>query len=207
MTVTRAKPISLHSLLADPSTHDRQSLTARLKAIDETLWCHARAVATLVEPIADLLSIRDPLRGALIDAAWFHDIGKLAIPRSILLRPGPLDERAWVIMRQHPGDGADFLSSCPELLSAAPMVRHHHERYDGSGYPDGLVATRIPLEARIIGVADAFHAMTSARSYRPVRSRNEAIGELMSCAGTQFDPDMVEVFVNVHRDHTGHESR
>ena len=127
-------------------------------------------------------------------AAELHDIGKVAIPDAILNKPGPLDEEEWQIVRQHTILGARILSSAPALVPVARIVRASHERWDGSGYPDGLVAHEIPLAARIIFVCKAFHAITGDRPYRKPQSQDEALEELRRFAGKQFDPDVVEAF-------------
>ncbi len=130
-------------------------------------------------------------------AALLHDIGKLAIPDDVLLRPGPLTAEEKEMARQHPLVGRDILSRMPSLEAAAPMIAHHHEHYDGSGYPDGLQGEDIPLGARIILVSDAFDAMTSHRAYRSVMSLQMAMRELERCAGQQFDPRVVGAFVQI----------
>jgi two-component system, cell cycle response regulator len=127
-------------------------------------------------------------------AAELHDIGKVAIPDAILQKPGPLDEEEWTIVRQHTILGARILSSAPALVPVARIVRASHERWDGTGYPDGIAAHEIPLAARIIFVCKAFHAITGDRPYRKPQSQEEALEELRRFAGKQFDPDVVEAF-------------
>src|SRR5262249_45553733 len=119
---------------------------------------------------------------------WLHDVGKLAIPDRILAKRGPLDEAEWHTMRQHAVGGAQLVLRVAGLAEASAVVRHHHERYDGTGYPDGLAGAEIPLDARIVSVVDAFCAMTAQRVYSPGRSREDALAELHRCSGTQFDP-------------------
>lgn len=127
-------------------------------------------------------------------AGLVHDIGKIMLKDAITDHPGPLDEREWQIMRQHPGMGAEILQGLGLLDRCSSIVRHHHERYDGTGYPDGLKAKDIPLGARIMAIADSYDAMTSDRPYRPRLSKEEALTELRRNAGTQFDPEIVEIF-------------
>ncbi|MDX6585795.1 MAG: hypothetical protein QOI31_268 [Solirubrobacterales bacterium] len=127
-------------------------------------------------------------------AAEFHDIGKVAIPQEILDRPGPLSESEWDLMRRHTMIGYKILNATPAMRPVATLVRSSHERWDGRGYPDGLVGEMAPLGARIVSICDAFDAMTSKRPYSEALSRREALAELRACAGTQFDPDLVEVF-------------
>jgi two-component system, cell cycle response regulator len=130
-------------------------------------------------------------------AAELHDLGKVAIPEAILDKPGPLDETEWSFVRRHPLIGERILSAAPALRPVARLVRSSHERFDGSGYPDGISGPSIPLGARVVAVCDAFDAMVSERSYRPPRSPVEALAELQRCSGTQFDPVVVAAFARV----------
>ena len=124
-----------------------------------------------------------------------HDIGKVAVPDAILRKPGWLTPDESKVMETHTVVGHQIISPIPQLQAVAPIVRHHHERFDGRGYPDGLIATDIPFLARIGAVADTFDAMTSDRPYRKGRSIDEALLEIRDCAGTQFDPDLAHLFV------------
>jgi HD-GYP domain-containing protein (c-di-GMP phosphodiesterase class II) len=133
-------------------------------------------------------------RGALL-----HDIGKMGIPDAILFKPGPLTEEEWEMMRQHPTHAYDMLSPIAYLRPVLHIPYCHHEKWDGTGYPRGLKGGEIPLAARIFAVVDAYDAMTSDRPYRPAMSHEEAIAELRRCAGTQFDPEVVDVFLRVIR--------
>jgi two-component system cell cycle response regulator len=138
------------------------------------------------------------LTGELVDevarAAELHDIGKIAIPDSVLHKPGPLDDGEWALMRQHTIIGERILLAAPALKPVAALVRASHERWDGTGYPDRLVGEAIPLGARIVAVCDAYDAMTSDRTYRTAISAAEAITELRRCVGSQFDPAVVDAF-------------
>jgi HD-GYP domain-containing protein (c-di-GMP phosphodiesterase class II) len=127
--------------------------------------------------------------------AILHDIGKIGIPDSILQKPSSLDPAEWAQMREHPSIGARILAPVPHLAGAAQIVRHHHERYDGKGYPDGLAGEAIPLGARILTVVDSYSAITDRRVYKEARSHAEAVSELRKHAGTQFDPRVVEIFL------------
>jgi HD-GYP domain-containing protein (c-di-GMP phosphodiesterase class II) len=125
-------------------------------------------------------------------AAPLHDLGKIRVPSSVLLKPGPLNARERAVINHHPVWGAELLACVPGVEVVASIVRFHHERWDGSGYPDGLTGERIPLSSRIIAVCDAYHAMTSDRPYRRAISAEQAFGELRANAGTQFDPRIVD---------------
>ena len=129
-------------------------------------------------------------------AGLLHDLGKAGISRRILNKPGKLTEEEFAEIKEHPPLGSMMIISEIEALQqVVPIVRHHHERFDGKGYPDGLAGQDIPLEARILAVVDAFDAMTHERSYRKAMSREEALAELERGAGTQFDPAVVEAFL------------
>ena len=128
---------------------------------------------------------------------WLHDVGKLAVPERILNKPGPLDDAEWEVMRTHSAVGADIVHRIPALRQVAPAVRHHHERYSGDGYPDGLAGQAIPIEARIIAAADAYAAMTADRPYSPARTTQEATAELRRSAGSHFDPAVVDALLAV----------
>jgi HD-GYP domain-containing protein (c-di-GMP phosphodiesterase class II) len=128
---------------------------------------------------------------------FLHDIGKVGIPEQILCKRGPLTGEEWTVMRDHPVIGAQIIAPITFLTGAVDLIRHHHERFDGSGYPDGLRAEEIPLAARIFSVADSFDAMTSDRPYRGAMHVERALAEIEGGAGTQFDPDVVEVFMRM----------
>ena len=130
-------------------------------------------------------------------AGWLHDLGKIAIPDAILTKPGPLDEAEWAVMRTHAEIGESILRRIAGLADAAPAVRHHHERFDGSGYPDGLAGDEIPIEASIVACADTYSAITVDRVYRTARTPHEAIAELRACAGSQLDPTVVDAAISV----------
>jgi HD-GYP domain-containing protein (c-di-GMP phosphodiesterase class II) len=134
---------------------------------------------------------------ALHWAANLHDIGKIGIPDEILNKAGPLSQVEWAVMQRHPIIGARIIAPVKKLSNVAPIIRAHHERFDGAGYPYGLKGADIPLGARIVSVADAYTAMTDERVYRKAMSHAEAVAELQRYAGTQFDPDVVEAFLRV----------
>ncbi len=126
-----------------------------------------------------------------------HDVGKIGVPEAILNKPGPLDEEEWRIMRAHPEIGVQMVAGIKSLGSAVEVIRSHHERWDGRGYPAGLGGERIPLSARIFSVCDAFDAMTSDRPYRRALPYEQAVEEIMAGAGSQFDPAMTDAFVTI----------
>ena len=128
---------------------------------------------------------------------FLHDIGKVGVPESVLCKPGPLDDEEWVIMRQHPAIGAEIVSPIRFLAGAVEIVRTHHERWDGAGYPRGLRGQDIPLAARIFAIADSFDAMTSDRPYRAALPIERALDEISDGAGAQFDPDVARAFLDL----------
>jgi HD-GYP domain-containing protein (c-di-GMP phosphodiesterase class II) len=132
---------------------------------------------------------------------FLHDIGKVGIPEHILCKRGPLSVEEWEVMRTHPVLGAQIVAPIAFLQGAVELVRHHHERFDGRGYPDGLAGTDIPLAARVFAVADSFDAMTSDRPYRGAMAVERALAEIEGGRGTQFDPEIVRIFVQmIHED-------
>jgi diguanylate cyclase (GGDEF)-like protein len=155
---------------------------------------HLRGVALLAAEIGRAAGLDAEELDALVRAAELHDIGKVAIPDRILHKPRPLEDDEWELMRTHTTIGERILAVAPALTPVAKLVRSSHERWDGEGYPDGLSAEQIPLGARIIFVCDAFEAMTEERPYRAPMAPAEALAELRSCAGTQFDARVVELF-------------
>ena len=173
------------------------ALVAALDTRDHETEGHSQRVVAYARLIAAELGVAGADLATLEQGALLHDIGKIGIPDSILCKPGPLTNAEWLAMRQHPEIGASMLSAIPFLQPAVPVIRHHHERWDGRGYPQGLRADMIPLAARIFAVADTFDAMTSDRPYRRGRSRQEARAELQRGDGTQFDPAVLTAFLRV----------
>jgi len=174
-----------------------EGLNVLLNRRDTGTGGHSLRVLRYAEAIAEELGIQGPELEALRIGALLHDIGKIAIPDSILLKPGSLNRDEWVIMKTHPRLGADLISVVKSLQPAIPIVLHHHEWYNGSGYPDGLMGEEIPLGARIFAVADAFDAMTSVRPYRSAMDVESAIKELKAGSGTQFCPACLQAFLNL----------
>ncbi len=138
-------------------------------------------------------------KNTLMASLHLHDVGKIAIPDNILKKPGPLTDEEWKIMKLHPVKGAKILEPLSEFRDVAYIVLHHHENFDGSGYPDGLKGGSIPIESRIISVVDAFHAIVSNRCYREGRSIDTAFSELEKNVGIQFDADVVKAFLRAYK--------
>jgi HD-GYP domain-containing protein (c-di-GMP phosphodiesterase class II) len=157
-------------------------------------------VAVLAEVVAARLGWDEAQIDVLRMGAALHDIGKLTVSEHILRKQGPLSEAELEEVRGHPEAGARMVELVKTLRAAVPCVRHHHERWDGRGYPEGRAGTAIPAEARVLAVVDAFDAITSDRPYRRALPAVHAIAELERCAGTQFDPEIVRVFVEAWRD-------
>ena len=158
---------------------------------------HSRDIAELVPRVGRMLGIQGEACEELELAARFHDVGKVAVPETVLRKPGPLDSQEWQLMACHVEWGAELLRHLPECESIARIVRHHHERYDGGGYPDGLKGQQIPLASRIITVCDAYGAMVSDRPYRRALGHDHALDELRAGAGEQFDPAAVAAVLTV----------
>jgi HD-GYP domain-containing protein (c-di-GMP phosphodiesterase class II) len=169
-------------------------LAEAIEAKDPYLRGHSDEVSGYTASMADKLDMDDEAHDRLVLGSLLHDVGKLAIKENILLKPAELtpDERSAV--EEHAAIGSRIVEHVPGLAGIAPAVRHHHERWDGAGYPNGLSGEEIPLEARIIAVADSYSAMTADRPYRGRMSSHVAQAELRRCAGTQFDPEVVSVF-------------
>jgi two-component system, cell cycle response regulator len=155
---------------------------------------HMRRTARLAKAFVQELGLGEPLARVVILTARLHDIGKLGIPPWVLEKPGPLSEFELRLMRGHSLIGQEMLERRPELIAMGPLVRATHERWDGTGYPDGLRGPAIPLPSRIVSVCDAFDAMTRPRSYSESMPIRAALDELRACSGTQFDPGATEVF-------------
>jgi len=173
-----------------------EALCSALDAREQETAEHSVRVTRYALEIANGMGILGEAREHLERGALLHDIGKIGIPDAILLKPGPLNEKDWEVMRRHPLIGYEILSGIAFLRPASQIVLCHHEHWDGKGYPQGLSRDAIPLGARIFAVADALDAITSDRLYRPARSFAEALAEIERCAGSQFDPGVVAVLLN-----------
>jgi putative nucleotidyltransferase with HDIG domain len=176
------------------------ALVGALEAKDEYTPGHAAATMAHAIATARQLELSAEETATVQLAALFHDIGKIGVPEQLLKKAGPLGYAEWREVKDHARIGANMLAKIPSLSSVRPAVLGHHERWDGTGYPDRLKGEDIPLAARIVAVCDAFQAMISPRPYRAARTREQAMAELRRSAGTQFDPRVVEAFVAAQAD-------
>ena len=170
---------------------------AILASHDSATAAHSDDVVEVSEAIAERLGVSRPDRERIAAVAALHDLGKVAVPSEILRKEGSLTGEEWKVVRRHTIEGERILAEVPEMRDVARLVRHTHERYDGRGYPDGLAGDAIPLPARIVFCADAFHAMRCDRPYRPGRSARDALAEIEANAGTQFDPEVASALCQV----------
>jgi putative nucleotidyltransferase with HDIG domain len=183
-----------HRAVIERSTAALEALSATVDARDTYTAGHSRRVAASSAVIARELGLSGHELDVVEQAALLHDIGKIGVPDAVLLKEGPLTAAEWVVMRSHPEEGARIIERLGYLDEAVPGIRHHHERMDGRGYPDGLLGDEIPLAARIIHVADALDAMTTKRLYREERSFEEALEEIRRGRGTDFCELCVDAF-------------
>ncbi len=174
-----------------------EALAMLVEARDHYTGQHTARVSALTTRLALAFGL-DVSEAYMIGLAGrLHDVGKVAVPDAVLQKPAPLTEDEQALMRRHTVVGGDVVSRVPSLRAIAPLVRAHHEQWDGSGYPDGLAGEQIPLGARIVAVADAYEAMTTDRPYQQAHDGAWALAEVRRCAGTQFDPIIVEVLERV----------
>lgn len=183
--------------LRDRATEAMESLAAAVDARDTYTAGHSRRVQEIAVSIGRGLALDESELESLSFAALFHDIGKLAVPDDILLKAGPLDDRDWWVVRRHSETGERIIGHLGFLADATPAIRHHHEHFDGSGYPDGLRGQEIPVGARVLHVADAFDSMITDRVYRPALPLDGALAELRRGKGSQFCPKCVAVLENL----------
>jgi len=172
------------------------SLGRAIDAKDAHTQAHSEEVAEVARVLAAGLGLSQAQVNVVHVAGHLHDIGKIGVPDAVLLKPGRLTPEEWACMQAHPAMGGEILAplSCLAEMGVVAMVRAHHERFDGRGYPAGLAGRAIPLGARIIAVADSLSAMLQTRPYRPAMDFDQASREIVACAGTQFDPDVVAAF-------------
>lgn len=168
------------------------ALATALDAKNPFMCGHSERVAGTALLLAQEMGVCSAMQAVIHIGAHLHDIGKIGVPDHVLNKPGKLTEAEFVMIRQHPAIGGNILSKIKILRPVIDIVRHHHERCDGKGYPDGLSGGDFSLGARIVAVADAFDAMTSARPYRPALPLGAALREMRRCRGSQFDPAVVD---------------
>jgi putative nucleotidyltransferase with HDIG domain len=172
-------------------------LSRAIEARDPYTQGHSARVTAIAEAIARSLGWSEEQLASLRVGGPLHDIGKLAVSDDVLRKEGRLDEDELAEIREHPRIGAKILLRVSSFRDALPYVLYHHERWDGAGYPSGKAGEEIPVEARVLAIADAFDAMTSDRPYRRALTREQALAEVERCAGTQFDPEIARVFLEV----------
>lgn len=174
-----------------------QALANALEARDEYTRGHSERVAELSRRLALAAGLAAPAAALVAQAARLHDLGKIAIPEAVLRKPGPLTPGEWEVMRGHPLIGARILAPLDFFVEGTSIVRHHHERQDGSGYPDGLASDRVPVGARIVAVADVYDALSSDRPYRPRLPHEAALRRLEREAGRTLDGELITLFMDL----------
>ncbi len=184
-------------LTSEVLTGTIRALVAAVDAKDPHTASHSERVTLLAGRLGQEIGLPPHRLNVLEFAALLHDVGKIAVPEQILLKPGKLTAAEWAIFKQHPVRSAQIVGEVGQLAEVATIVRHHHERIDGQGYPDGLSGEAIPFLSRLIAIADAYEAMTSDRSYRRAFKRGQARDELRADLGTHFDPMLGEVFLSL----------
>jgi HD-GYP domain-containing protein (c-di-GMP phosphodiesterase class II) len=192
----RMENVALYEGLYENMLSTLNSMAKILDARDPHTSQHSTRVTNLSVSMANILKLSDDEKDVLYIAASLHDIGKVGIPDSILLKPGRLTDEEFMIIKRHPDIGADIIKPIPPMSRETEVIRYHHERYDGKGYPSGIGGEEIPLLSRIINLADSYDAMTSDRPYRKGLPMDQAIEEIVRCMGSQFDPELAKIFIS-----------
>jgi putative nucleotidyltransferase with HDIG domain len=187
--------------LEESSLEAIESLNATVDAKDPYTAGHSARVQRIALAVAEEIGVAPQQLDAVRFGGLFHDIGKIAVPDIILAKAGPLDDAEFAIVQRHPVDGAEIVSHFSRLHEAVPLIRYHHERWDGKGYPERLAGDAIPQEACVVGLADAWDAMTTDRPYRVALTIEQAVAEVRACRGTQFSPAVVDAFFAAYRRH------
>jgi diguanylate cyclase (GGDEF)-like protein len=190
-------PMTIHLAMREGSLSAVRALAAAIDARDQRMRGHSEKVAVCALAIGEVLRLSEEEMNTLRAAALLHDVGCIAIPDAILQKPGHLTDEERAVVMTHSAKGADILAKAPQLAQVAKIVRHHHECYDGLGYPDGLVGEAIPLLSRIIAAADAFDAITSDRPHRAASAALDAVKRMQQSAGSQFDPTVVDALAEL----------
>lgn len=197
---------TLHPLLQPASVKRLPQVVEKLRTIvhnvdnrDPQNKNHSPRVAIVSVSLGEAIGLSASELAALETAALLHDVGKMGVPSAVLSKPAALDKDEWELMRRHPGLGSEMLRRLGISNEILGIVRHHHERCDGRGYPDGLKLDDIPLGARIVALADAYVAMTARRSYRPALEEHEALGRIEAGCASQFDPELGKTFLRLNR--------
>jgi len=174
-----------------------QAMTAAIDAKDRYTCGHSERVALIARLMAVKTELGDQVAEQYHVAGLVHDVGKIGVPEAVLQKSGRLTDGEFEQIKRHPVIGYEILNDIARLTDMLPGVLYHHERWDGKGYPHGLSGADIPLIGRVLAVADTFDAMSSTRSYRPSIGRAKVLEEIRQCAGTQFDPELAEIFLQI----------
>ena len=188
---------TLHEQLEENFLQTVVSLANAIDARDSYTGDHSQRMGDLATRMSQAMNLQEKEIEAIYWAAVLHDIGKIGLPDEILNKPGPLTDEEWTIIKEHPLTGAEIVAPVKYLAPVAPIIKAHHEKHDGSGYPYGLKGNEIPLGSRIVAVVDAYVAIRDKRVYSEAHSHEEAIAKIRKCSGTQFDPEVVGVFCNI----------
>ncbi|MFC2068050.1 HD domain-containing phosphohydrolase [Chloroflexota bacterium] len=192
--VEQEVPLSRDSSVDTSALSIVYALAATVDAKDHYTYGHSKKVSDYAVHIAEALDLPKDKVDTIRAASLLHDIGKIEIPNTTLNKEGSLTETEWKLIKEHPQTGVEILQHVIDLVNCMPGILHHHERYDGKGYPSGLKGESIPLEARILAISNAYDSTTSLRPYREQLSSEQALDELKRCAGSQFDPKLVDIF-------------
>jgi len=198
----KSKTFALNSALKDLQLHRDTTLEALVRALDareHETGCHSARVQAYAVTLAERLGFKGDRLANLARGALLHDIGKIGVPDQILLKKGKLTEEEWTQIKKHPSIGYQIVEGVSFLGGASALIISHHERFDGGGYPSGLKGENVPLEARLFAVIDTYDAMTSDRPYRKALTADIARDEIARCSGSQFDPRIVESFLDIPR--------